>query len=489
MTILFSGNRFKYELENVARLFFPLRHFQFLYDTKEFPEGDFLAFFREEYEEEAALTVSVRQGDFFRQENATVSLTAAEYENACEEEFARLLYRILEELTGVHPRWGILTGIRPVHRIQHGLDAGKSRREINEEFASRFFVSEEKIKLVNLIFDQQAPVMQTLSPRDFSLYISIPYCPSRCSYCSFVSHSITQQKARKLIPEYLNHLVKEINFTAEISRECRLRLRSIYIGGGTPTVLEPEQLAQITDCVKKAFTPSPDVEYTIEAGRADTITRQKLEVIRDAGAGRISINPQTFEDSVLRAVGRNHTANQVAECYAMARETGFACINMDLIAGLPTDTAEGFARSLRRAVSLQPENITVHALSVKRAASLYADMDGSEDYHAVQQMVDLSGRELPQNGYLPYYLYRQKNTLGNLENVGYTKPGYAGLYNIYIMEEVQHILAVGAGAVSKVVRPGKIDRFFNYKYPYEYISGFSDILERKSTLCALLKEV
>ena len=489
MTILFNGNRFKYEMENVARLFFPLQHFQFQYDTTEFPSDDFLAFFREEYETEAELTVTVRQGDYFRQEKSRVSLSVAEYENECEAEFARMLYRILEELTGVHPRWGILTGIRPVHRIQHGLDSGKSRREINEEFSSRFYVSEEKIRLSNLIFDQQAPVIESISPKDFSLYVSIPYCPSRCSYCSFVSHSITQQKAKKLIPEYLNYLVKEINFTSEIARDCGLRLRSIYIGGGTPTVLEPEQLAQITDCVKNAFTLIPEVEYTIEAGRADTITQQKLDVIRNAGAGRISINPQTFEDGVLRAVGRNHTANQVVECYEMARATGFDCINMDLIAGLPTDTPDGFARSLQRAIFLQPENITVHALSVKRAADLYATMDGSEDYRAVQQMVDFSGNELPQNGYLPYYLYRQKNTLGNLENVGYAKPGYIGLYNIFIMEEVQHILAVGAGAVSKVVRPGRIDRFFNFKYPYEYISGFSDILERKNALRNLLKEV
>ena len=487
MTIYFNGNRFQYELENVARLFFPLRRFQFCYEAAAYEGEEYLAFRREADAEGALLTVEVRIRDFLRQWQSRVP-AGPEYETNCEEEFARLLYQILEEQTGVHPKWGILTGIRPVKRFQFSLQQGKSRQYAEEEFRNRFYVSDEKIALSEQIAEIQQPVLEGISPKDYSLYVSIPYCPTRCSYCSFVSHSIDHPKARKLIPEYVESLVKEIYFTAEICRNSGLNLRSVYIGGGTPTALEAGQLRTITEAVQNAFTPSPGLEYTIEAGRADTITREKLQVIADAGANRVSINPQSFEDAVLQAVGRKHTANQVADCYKMAREFGFQTINMDLIAGLPKDTYEGFQRSLNRALSLGPENITVLALAVKRAADLFAQGDGSEDYSQAQQMVDYASRTLTEAGYLPYYLYRQKNIVGNLENVGYALPGHMGLYNIYIMEEVQHIVAVGAGAVSKAVFPGRIERVFNYKYPYEYISRFADILSRKEQLGALLKE-
>ena len=483
MTIFFNGNDFKYEMENVARLFFPLRRFSFVYDSTDFPEEDYLAFLRSE---DGELTVRVRVGGFA--EDAVSRVEKGEkYETDCEMEFARMLYRLLQKATGVTPRWGILTGIRPVKRFQHSLDSGKSRQEALDEMTRDCLVSEEKARLAMQISDIQRELLADMEPRDFSLYVSIPYCPSRCSYCSFVSHSIDHPKAKKLLPDYLNHLVQEIAFTANLARETGLRLRSVYIGGGTPTSLTAEQLKQVTDAVREHFDPPADMEYTIEAGRADTITPEKLRVIREAGANRISINPQTFEDSVLQAVGRRHTANQVVECYELARGCGFEAINMDLIAGLPTDTPEGFRRSLDRAIRLGPENITVHALSVKRAADLFAEMDGSEDYSAVQAMVDYTGKAMAEAGYLPYYLYRQKNTMGNLENVGYAKPGHFGRYNVYIMEEVQSILAVGAGGVSKVVRPGRIDRVFNYKYPYEYLARFSDILTRKESLRELLK--
>ncbi|MGI5857196.1 MAG: coproporphyrinogen dehydrogenase HemZ [Candidatus Merdivicinus sp.] len=486
MTIFFSGNRFKYEMENVARLFFPLRRFSFVYDSEEYPEADYLAFIRRENVSGGELTVRVREGGF--DETAVSQVKMGEgYENACEMEFARMLYRLLQKITGVTPKWGVLTGIRPVKRLQYAMDSGKSRQQAMDEMTEECLVSNEKAQLAMQIADIQKGLLADLEPRDFSLYVSIPYCPSRCSYCSFVSHSIDHPKARKLLPEYLDFLVKEIAFTANLSCEMGLRLRTVYIGGGTPTALTAEQLRQVTNAVREYFDPPENLEYTIEAGRADTITPEKLQVIRDAGANRISINPQTFEDSVLEAVGRRHTANQVVECYQLARGYGFEAINMDLIAGLPTDTLEGFRRSLDRAVALGPENITVHALSVKRAADLFAEMDGNEDYRAVQAMVDYTGKAMTAAGYLPYYLYRQKNTVGNLENVGYAKPGYFGKYNVYIMEEVQSILAVGAGGVSKIVRPGRIDRVFNYKYPYEYLARFSDILTRKDALRGMLK--
>lgn len=486
MTIFFEGNDFKYEMENVARLFFPLRRFSFGYAPEEEPAEDCLVFIRKETEGGWTLTVKVRT-DSFSEDAVSFVPFGEKGENDCEMEFARMLYRLLQKATGVTPRWGVLTGIRPVKRLQFAMDSGVSREEAMAEMREEGLVSEEKIRLTMQIADVQKELLSDLQPNDFSLYVSIPYCPSRCSYCSFVSHSIDQPKAKKLLPEYLSHLVQEIAFTAKLARETGLRLRSVYIGGGTPTALTAEQLKLVTDAVREHFDPPKELEYTIEAGRADTITPEKLQVIRDAGANRISINPQSFEDSVLAAVGRKHTALQVEECYRLAQGYGLEAINMDLIAGLPTDTPEGFRYSLDRAIALAPENITVHTLSVKRAADLFAERDGSEDYSDVQAMVDYTGKAMEAAGYIPYYLYRQKNIVGNLENVGYAKPGFYGKYNVYIMEEVQTILAVGAGAVSKVVRPGRIDRVFNYKYPYEYLSRFSDILTRKESLRELLK--
>ncbi|MDD6033347.1 MAG: coproporphyrinogen dehydrogenase HemZ, partial [Oscillospiraceae bacterium] len=335
----------------------------------------------------------------------------------------------------------------------------------------------------------QQELLKGDQPRDYSLYLSIPYCPSRCSYCSFVSHAITGKKALELVPKYVRTLVRELSLTAEIAKEAGLRLRSVYIGGGTPTALTAAQLREVTNAVRSYFPLTPDVEYTIEAGRADTLDEEKLRVIKEAGAGRISINPQTFSDSVLQAIGRKHTAEDVVRCYELAREIGFDSINMDFIAGLPTDTYESFCRSIDRAVELAPENITVHTLAIKRSSDLFASGYVTEDYRPAQRMVEYAYERLTAAGYLPYYLYRQKNIVGNLENVGYAKPGHFGRYNVYIMEEVQTILAAGAGAVSKAVLPDDLVRVYNYKYPNEYITGFEDILARKRDLLKVLSQV
>lgn len=482
MTIFYNGNTFKYEMENILKLFYPVRRFRHVYESKEYPADEYVSIdVKPRGEGTSHLSVTVKKGDFFR------TLETQNHPDADSEmECARLLYRLLHELTGVRPQWGVLTGIRPVKWVQRRLSAGKTPEEIRREFEDELFVAPEKIDLSFRIAEAQKEILADNSPKDFSLYISIPYCPSRCSYCSFVSHAITGQKARALVPEYLNKLVKEIGFTAKISREIGLRLRTVYIGGGTPTALSAGQLKQVTDAVAANFPLSEGVEYTIEAGRADTIDEEKLAVIREAGATRISINPQTFEDGVLEAIGRKHTGQQVVDCYELARKMGFSSINMDLIAGLPTDTFEGFCRSVDKAVSLDPENITVHTLSLKRSSALFQQMSGDEDYSAVQKMVEYGYHALTLAGYEPYYLYRQKNTRGNLENVGYAKPGHFGKYNVYIMDEIQTILAAGAGAVTKIVLPGDIERIYNYKYPYEYISDFDDILAKKQRIKTLL---
>jgi oxygen-independent coproporphyrinogen-3 oxidase len=484
-TLLFIGNSYKYEMENVAKMFFPLAHFHFVYDGEK-PESDYICFLKEETEEAVRLSVEVCLPEGRDRREAFFPKGAED--NACENELARQLFGMLREMTGLRPQWGILTGVRPVKLVQKRLEKGMTDEEIRQEMVREDLVSDRKLDLALKIAHVQKAVLADRSSRDYSLYLSIPYCPSRCSYCSFVSAAVTGKKAQELLPKYLMTLIKELRVTAELAQRQQLRLRSIYLGGGTPTVLSAQQLKQLTDAVQQYF-PVGGIEYTIEAGRPDTITQEKLEVIRNSGATRISINPQTFSDRVLQGVGRKHTAQDVIDCYQMAREMGFTDINMDLIAGLPGDSYEGFCRSLDVAAELDPENITVHSLTVKRSSALYSQLSEMEDYRPVQRMMDYTEEKLMAAGYDPYYLYRQKNTVGNLENVGYAKPGHWGAYNIYIMEEVQTILACGAGAVSKVVLPGRLERVYNFKYPYEYISQFADILERKKTLEQFLEEI
>ncbi len=478
MTIFYIGNTFKYEMENILKLFYPVRRFKHIYDSDIFPDDEFVVIKTEGND----VFVTVKKGSFEK-----TLKTLNHPENDMEMEAARLLYTLLNELTGILPEWGILTGIRPVKWVQRRLADDKSYEEIRKEFSEKLYMAPDKIDLSFKIAENQKEILADNGKRDFSLYVSIPYCPSRCSYCSFVSHAIAGHKAKALIPEYLNKLTEEIAFTAEIAKEKKLNLKTVYIGGGTPTALSAEELKIVTDAITEHFSPN-GIEYTIEAGRADTIDQEKLNVIKNSGATRISINPQTFNDDVLKAIGRKHTAEEAKECYLLARSMGFSSVNMDFIAGLPSDTFESFKASIDKAISLSPENITVHTLSLKRSSKLFEESGDSDDYSDVQKMVQYSYKALTENCYEPYYLYRQKNTKGNLENVGYSKKGHFGKYNVYIMDEIQTILAVGAGAVTKVVLPDDIVRFYNYKYPYEYISGFDDILAKKREVLKLFTE-
>ncbi|MBR3909525.1 MAG: coproporphyrinogen dehydrogenase HemZ, partial [Clostridia bacterium] len=305
-----------------------------------------------------------------------------------------------------------------------------------------------------------------------------------CSYCSFVSHSV--QMAKKLIPDYVKLLCVELEETAKIAKALNLRLETIYIGGGTPTTLSPEQLDAVMQTVKSNFDLSFLREYTVEAGRPDTITPEKLMVIKKMGATRISINPQTMNDNVLSYIGRNHTASQTVEAFNLARELGFDNINTDLIAGLPTDTFESFKVTLSRVLEMNPESVTVHSLSMKRSSNLSTsgNLPELEAGKTAGMMVDYALETLSKNEILPYYMYRQSKTVGNLENVGYSKKGYECLYNVFIMDETHTILSCGASAVTKLREPfgNQIERIFNYKYPYEYITKFDEILYRKKRI-------
>ncbi|MBR5496209.1 MAG: coproporphyrinogen dehydrogenase HemZ [Oscillospiraceae bacterium] len=475
---------YRYEIESLTRLFFPCAKIDVVYDDS-CTDSEVIRIGIERGEKTTCLHVCVclDKGDDL-QSKKMLDNDISDYETECERLLCIMLYKLLSEKVGRAPQWGILTGIRPVKLLNSYKSMGKTDKQVRELLKTNYLVSNKKLDMAFKIADIQENVIKDRDPKDYSLYISIPFCPSRCSYCSFVSHSIEKQK--KYIGDYVNCLCKELEHTAKIAKEQDLKLKTVYMGGGTPTSLEAEQIARILKCVKDNFDFTHLQEFTVEAGRADTITREKLQVIKDAGVERISINPQSFNDSVLKAVGRKHSVQDVVDCYNMAREIGFKSINMDLIAGLPTDTVDSFKNSVNSAISLCPENITVHTLSIKRSSDLYPhDTRQASIYqNPVREMVDYSSDTLIKNEYAPYYLYRQKNTAENLENIGYSKENKICLYNIYIMEEIHTIIAVGAAGVTKLVNPYKkqINRIANYKFPHEYINDFNEMINRKNSI-------
>lgn len=477
MTICFKGNSCKYEIEAVMKLFLPLESFEFIFE-EDAPEGDKAVISKEDTDGVSHLTCDVSYGG-----KQVVKSGETADEGCCELILCQLLYNIMSEITGIVPEWGCLTGIRPVKKVNALLDEGHTKSEIFAELKGKYFTSDRKLELAYQTAVTQKKYFDSLDRRSFSLYISIPFCPSRCSYCSFVSHSIESAGAKKLLPEYVKMLCGEIEQTAHIADELGLHADTIYIGGGTPTSLSADQLEAVMGAVKKSFDISKIREYTVEAGRSDTITAQKLEVIKKNGATRISVNPQTMNDNVLKAIGRRHSAQDVIDAYRLARRLGFDNINMDTIAGLPTDTPDGFRHTIDTLCGLDPESITIHTLTVKRSSALFGQDNINVDSR-ISDMVNYGQNALGERGYLPYYLYRQKNTVDNLENVGYAKDGFECLYNIYIMEEAQTILAVGAAGSTKLVNPdtGKIERLFNYKFPYEYISRHEKMLEKKQKI-------
>ena len=392
----------------------------------------------------------------------------------------QLLYRLLSRAYHRELPWGILTGVRPVKLFSRLADRN-GEEEARRYFREALFVSEEKTALAAAVRRNQQAIIKRSGRRSFSLYVSIPFCPTRCSYCSFVSQSI--EKAKKLIDGYLPLLHRELRFTAALARQLDLKPVSVYIGGGTPTTLTAAQLDALLGEIEADFDLSGCVEFTVEAGRPDTVTREKLEALRGHSVTRISVNPQTFSDSVLEAIGRKHTSQQTLDAFRLAREMGFDNINMDLIAGLTTDTPTSFERTIDIVRGLDPESVTVHTLAVKRSARL-SPRDAVNGQAYTAQMLAYAADRLTEGGYSPYYLYRQSKMLSNLENIGWAKPGFFSPYNVYIMEETHSVLACGAGAVTKLRDADSdwLERIFNFKYPYEYISRFDELLERKARI-------
>lgn len=400
----------------------------------------------------------------------------------CENRLVKLAFYRAALASGLpKPEWGSLSGVRPAKLMDGYLREGLSPRAAKGRFMREYFVSGSRAQLCLDAALAAQEAARSLDERDVCLYVGIPFCPTRCAYCSFVSQSV--EKSMKLMEPFLDALLLDIRATAAETRRAGLRPVALYMGGGTPTTLSAAQLDRLCAALEREFDLSALREYTVEAGRPDTITAEKLRVLRAHGVGRVSVNPQTMSDSVLEAIGRRHTAQDIVDALALVRECGGFEVNMDLIAGLPTDTAGGFSRTLDAVLSLAPENVTVHTLSLKRGSGLTLAGRPLPEAGEVRAMLDEAMERLAGSGYAPYYLYRQKNMAGGFENVGWTKPGSENLYNICIMEELCSILAMGAGGSTKLVADGgkRIKRFIAPKYPQEYINaapGFAAGKER-----------
>lgn len=488
MTIHTYGHTRTYEMEALLKLFVPAQKFTFSTDEA-LPEGDYIsAVMTPRGNGMMHLLCRTCMGGKVRQAEAECAETVQG--NQLDKELSILLYPQLCEATGLRPAWGMLTGIRPVNLLRRSAERVGSLSQAMNDFRNVWQVTDEKINLAKQILSIQQPILDATPEKAVGIYVSIPFCPTRCRYCSFVSNSVAQMK--RLLPQYMDALFQEIRIVGELLRETGLAVDTIYIGGGTPTVLEPEALQAMLHMLQtEIIAPNtlPLREYTVEAGRPDTITREKLEILKHFGVTRISVNPQSFRDEVLQAAGRPHTAQDAVDQYLLAKEMGFANVNMDFIAGLPCDTFEGFHESLDRAVALAPESITVHCLSLKKAADFYQTLP-MPDADTVAQMVDYAQKTLCAAGYRPYYLYRQKNMAANLENVGYAKHGFESPYNILMMDDSQTILGIGSGASTKLIGGTRgIERLTECKYPYEYLDRFDALMEQKRQLVHALSAI
>ena len=393
------------------------------------------------------------------------------------------LYQFLSKQTGQELAWGMLTGVRPTKLVMQKIEQGMTKEEIFEFLKEQYCVGDKKAQIAYEIACREKALLDQLDCKNgYSLYAGIPFCPSICSYCSFSSSPIAEWKDQ--VDRYLDAMIKELKATAKLMQGKTLD--TVYIGGGTPTTLETHHLKAIFDRLKENFDFSKIKEFTLEAGRPDTITKDKLYEAKQGGVNRISINPQTMNEQTLKRVGRKHTPDMVRKCFEMARKMGFDNINMDLIAGLPEETVDMFKYSLDEVIKLDPENITVHSMCVKRAASLrFSDAELAKA-NDMNEMLSYTQKHMEKTGRKPYYMYRQKNISGNLENVGYAKDGCMSTYNINIMEEKQTIIALGGGGSTKIVMDDRIERVFNFKDPLEYIRRFDEILKKKDEILDIL---
>ncbi len=467
---------FEYDIHSLVKAFFPKEEVQVTAEEKPLTEPP--SFFMEIlYGHEPDEIIIVVDGEKKKQ-------VLVDYQDRPETKnrLKKALYETLSDYTKTTLPWGTLTGIRPTKIPMAFLEEGKEEAWIRRYMEETYFASPEKIELSIEVAKREAALLKKLDyQKGYSLYLGIPFCPSTCLYCSFTSYPLGVWEKR--VEEYLEALQREICFTAELYGNKRLN--TVYIGGGTPTTLTPEQLDWLLTRVEEAFSFDHLLEYTVEAGRPDSITREKLKVLKNHRISRISINPQTMKQATLDLIGRRHTVEQTKESFQMARELGFDNINMDLIVGLPKEDLGDVADTMEEIKALRPDSLTVHSLAIKRASRLGMNREAYGGLSMINtwETIGLTAREARKMGLLPYYLYRQKNMAGNFENVGYAREGAQGLYNILIMEEKQTIVACGAGAISKRVYPGgRIERCENVKDVASFIERIDEMIERKRKL-------
>ena len=488
MKLYLYGHDYKYAAEQMLLTLFPAQR-------PEYPAGP-------PAPGEDALVLSLHRGAVWATATAALSYGGREYRAARRCRTAELtdplstdraLQRILKlafydagtAARGGEPPWGALTGVRPVKIPTKAMLAGASPAQAERLLRDTYRVTEGRRRLAMDCAGASLAALRSLAPGEVSLYVGIPFCPTRCAYCSFVSQSVERSFA--LVPPYVDALCGEISAGGEMVRRAGLRVRTFYMGGGTPTTLTAEQMDRVLTAFETSFDRTACEEITVEAGRPDTITAEKLVVLRTHGVTRVSVNPQTFEENVLRAIGRCHTAADIDRAMELVARCGFPHVNMDLIAGLPEDTAEGLRQSLDRCLTYGPDDITVHTLALKKGSRILTEGLRIPGAETVAEMLDYASPTLRTAGYRPYYLYRQKYMSGSFENIGWCRPGTAGLYNIYMMEEMHSIVSLGGGAMTKINLPdGRLERFHNPKFPQQYLERIDDVLAQKDAAFRLL---
>ena len=493
IVIRLNEQQFEYDIHSLVKAFYPAEEVKvFEKETRDFssaegmPEGQVI------FEEEKITFIletkkeKNKEAETLREDNDKivefVYLEKGEERALVKCKLKHLLYSVLCTYTKRELPWGNLTGIRPT-KIAYGLlEEGKNHEEAVAYLQEVYDCSEEKALLSIDIAERERQILSKLHYEEgYSLYLGIPFCPTTCLYCSFTSYPIGLWKKR--VGEYLDAMEKEIDFVSELYKDKILD--TVYIGGGTPTTLEPAELRRLLSYVREKFDFSTVCEFTVEAGRADSITREKLLVLKEMGVTRISVNPQTMKEETLKIIGRRHTVEEVKEAFALAREVGFTNINMDLILGLPGETMEDVTNTMEEIKMLNPDSLTVHSLAIKRASKMnqWIEENGIETLRNTEKTMEIADKAARAINMKPYYLYRQKNMAGNLENVGYATEGNYGIYNILIMEEKQTIVAIGAGTISKRVYPdGRIERCDNVKDVEQYMDRIQEMIERKRKL-------
>lgn len=474
MLIQMNTGAFEMDIRALAMAFFPGEEIQVLIGKEQ-----------QSAPKDLRIVCSVEQLSVTYCENAAVCAKEQEAivqqeKKAVKDQLKRLTYRVLSKGLKKTLPWGTLTGIRPIKIARTAMEQGKTRQQLAEELSRDYYISPQKRELMLDIAKTELAILKEIPCKEaYSLYVGIPFCPSTCAYCSFTSYPLKVWE--KKVDAYVELLCREIDITAELFKDKKLY--TIYVGGGTPTTLNPAQLDKLLGKLNEISSRQPLKEWTVEAGRPDSITKEKLQVLKAHRVTRISINPQTMQQKTLDTIGRKHTVEQTVSAYNLARSLGFDDINMDLIMGLPGEDMEDVHSTIEQIKNLAPDNLTIHSLAIKRAAKLRMFKEDYEQYKSVntQEMMDMAAGYAKDMGMIPYYLYRQKNMTGNFENVGYATPDKIGLYNILIMEEMQTIAGVGAGASTKIVlsRQNRIERVENVKEVQAYMERFDEMIRRK----------